>query len=200
MTKALGLALAGLLFAGAAGAEPPKAVVRGVIASVAEDATSLTMKARSGETVSVKITPQTRFIEVVKASAADLKPNSYIGVAAVPDSGDTLKALEVHIFPEAMRGTGDGYRAFDLAPKSSMTNGALSLKVGGVDGDVMTVAYKGGMKKIRLPADAPIVTFAPGDKGDLKAGAAAIVRGDKAADGVDAAAVLVGKDGLVPPM
>ncbi len=185
----------------AASAQTPRIVVRGVIGAVSEDGKSLTMKSRTGETVMVRVAPDTRLIEVVPATSADLKANAFIGVAAVPDTGDTLKALEVHIFPEAMRGTGEGFRPFDLAPKSSMTNGALNARVGGVDGDQLTISYKGGAKTIRLPADAPIVSFAPGDKADLKAGAAAIARGTKAADGVvDASAVLVGKNGLVPPM
>jgi hypothetical protein len=190
-----------ILASAAAWAQTPATVIRGVISAVATDGGSLTMKSRSGETVNVRLAAATRMVEVVPASAADLKPNSFIGVAAVPDTGDRLKALEVHIFPEAMRGTGEGFRPFDLAPKSSMTNGALNARIGGVDGDVLTVAYKGGTQTIRLPADAPIVSFAPGDKTDLKVGAAAIARGAKGADGVvDASAVLVGKDGLVPPM
>jgi hypothetical protein len=190
------------IFASAAAwAQTPTTVVRGVISAVASDGGSLTMKSRSGEIVNVRLAAATRLVEVVPATAADLKPNAFIGVAAVPDTGDRLKALEVHIFPEAMRGTGEGFRPFDLAPKSSMTNGALNARIGGVDGDILTVSYKGGMQTIRLPGDAPIVSFAPGDKADLKVGAAAIARGAKAADGVvDASAVLVGMDGLVPPM
>jgi hypothetical protein len=190
-----------LLATVAARAEPPRAIVRGVIADISPDAKTLTMKARTGESVLVRLKPETRLIEVVPATRADLKPDAFIGVAAVPDSGDTLRALEVHIFPEAMRGTGEGYRPFDLAPNSSMTNGALNARLSGVDGDILTVTYKGGARTIRLPANAPIVSFAPGDKADLKVGAAAVARGTKADDGaVDAAALLVGKDGLVPPM
>ena len=197
MSRFVALALL-IAFVPPAFAQAPS-VVRGTIAAVADSA--LTMKSRAGETVTVRLTPKTRLVEVVPASAADLKPDSFIGVAAVPDEGDTLMALEVHIFPEAMRGTGEGFRPFDLAPNSSMTNGVLNAKVGGVNGDRLTVSYKGGAKTIRLPADAPIVAFAPGGKEDLKVGAAAIARGAKAADGsVDASAVLVGKDGLVPPM
>ena len=199
MRRILAFALATFLSA-AAFAQTPLAVVRGTIAAV-PDATTLTMKSRTGETVTVRLGAKPRLIEVVPATAADLKSNAFIGVAAVPDKGDTLKALEVHIFPEAMRGTGEGFRPFDLAPHSSMTNGALTMRVRGVDGDKLTVAYKGGSKTIRLPSDTPIVSFAPGEMADLKVGAAAIVRGVKAADGViDARAVLVGKNGLVPPM
>jgi hypothetical protein len=148
----------------------------------------------------VRLSPKTRIVAVVPASIADLKPDSFIGVAAVPE-GDGLKALEVHIFPEAMRGTGEGFRPFDLAPGSSMTNGALQTQVGGVDGDRLTVTYKGGSQTLRLPKDAPIVAFAPGERADLKPGVAAIARGAKGPDGaIDAAAVIVGRDGVTPPM
>ena len=198
MLKITAFALASLLCA-AAFAQTPHTVLRGIIAAVADNA--LTFKTRAGDSVTVRLGAKTQIVEIVKASAADLKPDAFIGVAAVPDTGGGLKALEVHIFPEPLRGTGEGFRPFDLAPHSSMTNGALHMRVGGVNGDMLTVAYKGGSQTIRLPADTPIVTFAPGDKADLKAGAAAIVRGAKAADGgVEAAAVLVGKDGLTPPM
>ena len=189
------------LVSASAWAQTPVTVIRGVITAVSSDGASLTMKSRAGDTVNVHLAAATRLVEVVPASAADLKPNAFIGIAAIPDPGDRLKALEVHIFPESMRGTGEGFRPFDLAPKSSMTNGALNARVGGVDGDTLTVSYKGGSQTIRLPADAPIVSFAPGDKADLKVGAAAIARGTKGDDGaVAASAVLVGKDGLVPPM
>ena len=186
------IALAGLAAPAAA------ATLRGEIAAVAGDA--LTVKTREGEVVPVHLGPKARLIAVVRASEADLKPNAFIEVAAVPE-GDGLLALEVHVFPEAMRGTGEGFHAFDLAPGSSMTNGALAVRLAGVDGDRLTVSYNGGQQTIRLPKSTPIVTFADADRADMKAGAGVVVRADKAADGAyDAAAVLVGRDGVVPPM
>jgi Domain of unknown function (DUF5666) len=107
----------------------------------------------------------------------------------------------VHIFPEALRGTGEGYRPFDLAPGSSMTNGSLSARVDGVEGPTLTVTYHGGQQTIRVDAKTPIVGFEPGSHADLKPGAAVIARGARAEDGVvDATRIIVGKDGLVPPM
>ncbi|HSU99806.1 MAG TPA: hypothetical protein VLI91_06855, partial [Roseiarcus sp.] len=115
--------------------------------------------------------------------------------------GSELKAMEVHIFPEAMRGTGEGFRPFDLAPKSSMTNGAISARVDATTGPKLTVTYKGGEQTIVVGPKTPIVAMEPGAKADLKPGAAIIARGPKQADGsINAAFVLVGKDGLVPPM
>jgi hypothetical protein len=188
----------GCAVAVAAYAQTPAPTVRGVVAGVTGDA--LTLTSRAGGNVTVRLGPKTRMVAVVAASRDDLKPNAFIGVAAVPE-GDGLKALEVHVFPEAMRGTGEGFRAFDLAPGSSMTNGALDARVGGVDGDHLTVTYKGGSQQIRLPAEAPIVGLSPGERGDIKPGVAAIVRGAAGEDGViDAAAVIVGRNGVVPPM
>jgi hypothetical protein len=137
---------------------------------------------------------------VTAASRSDLKSNAFIGVAAVPD-GDELKALEVQIFPESMRGTGEGFRPFDLAPGSTMTNGALDARVEDVSGDHITVSYKGGSQKIRLAADRPIVEIAPGDRSDVTVGTAAVIRGAKGEDGdFDATAVIAGRNGGVSPM
>ena len=143
----------------------------------------------------------TRVILVVPAALTDVKPGSFVGVAALPGEGNELKAMEVHIFPESMRGTGEGFRPFDLAPNSSMTNGNITARVDATSGPKLTVAYKGGEQTIVIDAKTPIVGFEPGDRSELKAGAAIIARGQKQADGsLDAGFVLVGKDGLVPPM
>jgi len=190
-----------LVFAGAAFAQTASTVtVRGTIEAISEDG-SLSVKARSGEMVTVRMKPDLPVALVVPATLADVKPGAFIGVAALPGADGVLKALEVHIFPEAMRGTGEGYRAFDLAPNSSMTNGALAARVEGVDGPTLTVAYHGGSQTIHIDAKAPIVGFEPGSRADLKPGAAMIARGPRAADGaIEAVRVIVGKDGLTPPM
>ena len=136
------------------------------------------------------------------AALTDVKPGSFIGVAALPGEGNELKAMEVHIFPEAMRGTGEGFRPFDLGPKSSMTNGNISARVDATTGPKLTVTYKGGEQTIVVdPEDADRRLSSPARRTDLKPGAAIIARGPKQEDGsIDAAFVLVGKDGLVPPM
>jgi hypothetical protein len=176
----------------------PPATLRGTIAAISGGA--LTIKTRTGETEAVRLSPKTQIVAAVRASVADLKPNTFVGVAAAPE-GDGMKALEVHIFPESMRGTGEGFRPFDLAPGSTMTNGAAELKIGGVEGDKLTVTYKGGAQTIRLPRETPIVALAPGDRADLKPGAGAIARGVRSADGVfEAGSVIVGRNGVTPPM
>jgi len=196
------LIVAMTLFCGQALAQSgPPASARATIESVSGDGQSLSARTRAGEERTIHLSPKTRFILVVPAALADVKPGAFIGVAALPGDGSELKAMEVHIFPEAMRGTGEGFRPFDLAPNSSMTNGNLSARVDAASGPKLTVTYKGGEQTIVVDPKTPIVSFEPGDRSELKPGAAIIARGPKEADGsIDAAAVLIGKDGLAPPM
>jgi len=201
MSLRLFTAAFGLAFASAAFAQAPSVTLRGTIETVSADGGALTIKTRSGEAATVRVKPDLPIALVVPATLADVKSGSFIGVAAVPAAGGALKALEVHIFPEALRGTGEGYRPFDLAPGSSMTNGALTARVEGVEGPTLTVTYHGGQQTIHIDAKTPIVGIAPGARSDLKLGAAMIARGARAEDGaVDATRVILGKDGLVPPM
>ncbi len=175
--------------------------VRATVERIEADGTTLSVRTRAGEERVVHLSAKTRYLLVVPATLAEVKPGAFVGVAALPGEGGKLKALEVHIFPAAMRGTGEGFRPFDLAPHSSMTNGDVAAEVKGVEGPTLTVTYKGGQQTIVVGAKTPIVAFEPGAKSDLKAGAAIIARGLKQDDGsVDAQAVLVGKDGLAPPM
>jgi hypothetical protein len=179
----------------------PPASARATIESVSADGDTLSVRTRAGEQQTVHLKPTTRVILVVPAALTDVKPGSFVGVAALPGEGNELKAMEVHIFPEAMRGTGEGFRPFDLAPNSSMTNGNIAARVDAASGPKLTVAYKGGEQTIVVDPKTPIVSFEPGDRSELKAGAAIIARGPKQADGsIDGAFVLVGKDSLVPPM
>lgn len=189
------------LSASSAFAQNAPVAVRATIEGVAADGTSLNVRTRAGEERAVHLNAKTRFVLVVPAAIADVKPGAYIGVAALPGEGDELRAMEVHIFPEVMRGTGEGFRPFDLAPGSSMTNGALAARVEGVAGPKLTVTYKGGQQTIIVDPKTPIVGFEPGAQSDLKPGAAIVARGAKQDDGsVDVGFVLVGKDGLVPPL
>ncbi len=198
MLRRLALALA-LISAPPAFAQT--SALRATIDSISADGSSLAVHARSGEAATVRLKPETAFTLVVRAPFADVKPGAYVGVAAVPAADGALQALEVHIFPETMRGAGEGTRPFDLAPGSTMTNGALKARVEGVQGTMLTVEYGGGSQTIRIAPNTPIVAFAPGSREDLKPGAAIIARGAPGAGGeFEAARVLVGKDGLVPPM
>jgi hypothetical protein len=196
------VAVVALVLAGAALAQnAPLVAVRATIDAVADDGASLSVRTRSGEAATVRLTPSTSVTLVVPAALADIKPGLFIGVAALPGAEGVQNALEVHIFPEAMRGTGEGFRPFDLAPASTMTNGAVEARIDRVEGPQLTVTYKGGQQTIVIDKSTPIVAFAPGARADLKPGAAIVARAAKAADGAyEATRILVGKDGLTPPM
>ena len=137
---------------------------------------------------------------VIPATLADAKPGTFIGTAAVGPK-DKLRALEVLIFPEAMKGSGEGHYPWDLMPESTMTNATIESEVTGTDGRELTVIAKGEKLKVMVPAGVPIVTFAPGTPDMLKPGAKVFIGAQKAADGtLTAARVNAGKDGLTPPM
>ena len=133
------LALSALAAGAALAQNAPVAVARATIESVAPDGASLAVRTRAGEDRTVRLNPKALFILVAPATLADVKPGAFIGVAAMPGEGGELKAMEVHIFPEAMRGTGEGFRPFDLAPGSSMTNGAIAARV---DADERAEAHR----------------------------------------------------------
>jgi len=193
----LALALAAPL---AAAQEAPPVRVRGTIERV--DGSTLTVKARDGAELKVVMTDDARIVALAKASLADIKPGSFVGITGMPQPDGSQRAVEVHVFPEAMRGTGEGHRPWDLQPQSTMTNGNVDQTVLGVDGQTLTLGYKGGEKKIVVPPDTPVVTIAPGDRSDLKPGVKIfIVAAKKQPDGtLLAPRVNYGKDGLTPPM
>ena len=195
----LAAATAMLAAAGAAHAQAPQQVrYRATIDAVAGNSLSLTT--RTGDKVTVLLTPDTAVAELVPIRMEDIKPGSFIGSAAMPQPDGTQRALEVHVFPESMRGTGEGHRPFDLQPQSTMTNGTVGAVTGSV-GRTLTVSYKGGEKTIVVPPDTPVVTYEPGSRALLVPGAHVIVMGTEAGDGaLSATRISVGKDGLVPPM
>ena len=173
--------------------------IRGTIESATEQA--LTIKSREGQTVTVTLAPNFAVVAVSKASLGDIKSGSFVGAAALPQSDGTFKAQEVLVFPEAMRGSNEGHYPWDLSPGSTMTNAAVTAMVSGNDGTALTLKHKDGEVKVVVPQDVPIVTLGPGDKSLLVPGAGVFVPASKAADGaLSAGRVLVGKDGVMPPM
>ena len=189
------------LSASASAQQAPPAALRGVIERVAPDRQSFDVKTRDGQERTLRLPADAKVARVAAASLADVKPGAYVGVAAVPGEGGALKALEVHVFPELMRGVGDGFRPFDLAPGSTMTNGAVNARVDAVDGPQIVVAYNGGQQTITVDKSTPIVAIEPGGLGDLMAGAAIVARGGAGAGGdYEANRIVVGVGGVVPPM
>jgi hypothetical protein len=198
--KALILGVLFMMTAGAAYAEPTPVRVRGTVVSL--DGSKLVVHPKTGDDITVMLSDNYAAIAVVKASMADIKEGTFIGTATVTQPDSSLRSLEVVVFPDKMRGTGEGHYPWDLGTKSMMTNATVSNAVKGVDGQSITVSYKGGEKKIDVPADVPVVTLVPGaDKADIKPGAIVFVPTQKQEDGsLHGGAVLFGKDGLTPPM
>ncbi len=198
--KALVLGALLLMTAGAAYAETTPVRVRGTVVSL--DGNKLVVHPKTGDNITVMLNDNFGAVAVVKASMADIKEGTFIGTATVTQPDSSLKSVEVVVFPDKMRGTGEGHYPWDLGGKSMMTNATVSNAVKGVDGQTITVAYKGGEKKIDVPANVPVVTLVPGsDKADIKPGVIVFVPTQKQEDGtLKAGAVLFGKDGLTPPM
>jgi hypothetical protein len=197
---ALILTAIALILAAAAPATAQDTVrVRGAIERVEGDL--YVIKTRAGAEVKVKLPDNVMVVALTKASLADIKQGSYVGVAGMPQPDGSQKALEVHIFPEAMRGTGDGHRGWDLQPSSTMTNGNVEQTAASSDGQMLTLKYKDGEKKILVGTDTPIVVYTPGDKSELKAGAPIFISAaTKQPDGtLTTPRVNVGR-GVAPPM
>jgi hypothetical protein len=188
-----------LMIAGPSQADDAKPMrVRGAITAVEGDL--LKVHSNRGEDLQVKLTKDTQVRGVTLAQVSEIKPGSYIGSAAVPQADGTLKALEVHVFPPEMAGTGDGHRAFDLGKDSTMTNGSVGDLVT-TNGRSITVNYKGGQKTIVIPDDVPIVNLAPGDRSLLKPGVKVVLQAQKADDGaLNAMSISAGENGVTPPM
>jgi len=203
MRPPLSLAVSILALSGVAWAQQaPPTALRGVIERVAPDRESLDLRTRDGGERMLELPRDARIARVLAASLADVKPGDYVGVAAAPNpDGGPLKALEVHIFPESMRGVGEGFRPFDLAPGSTMTNGDVQARVDRVDGPQIVVAYNGGEQTITVDKSTPIVAIEPGGLSDLMAGAAIVARGGAGEGGTyQASRIAVGVAGVTPPM
>src|SRR5579864_4040048 len=178
---------------------PTPTRVRGTIEGV--DGDLIMVKSRSGEDVKLHMTSDMKVVGIVRISLADIKLGSFIGTTTVPGPDGKQNAVEVHVFPENMRGTGEGSRPYDLKPNSTMTNATVAEQVAGNDGQTLMIKYKDGEKKVTVGPDTPVVTYVPGDKSDLKAGAKVIAFIKQLPDGsFETNRVSVGRDGLTPPM
>lgn len=199
--RAAMLAAATLLVALPALAQQPPSPsrIRGSIASL--DGNTLVIAARDGSEQKIMLAPDAAVLGLVKARLSDIKQGDFIGVTGMPQDDGSQKAVEVHIFPEKARGTGEGFRPWDLRPNSTMTNAAVAEQVVTNDGQTLLLKYKDGEKKIVVSPDTPVVSFVDGDRADLKPGAKVIVFVAKEADGsLSSKRLAVGRDGVTPPM
>lgn len=174
--------------------------VRGTVEKV--DGPRLLVKTRDGEDLVIVAALGVPFVAIVPATLADLRPGTFVGSGAMPQPDGSLTAIEVHIFPESMRGTGEGHRPWDGAPQSTMTNANIETAVGGIDGQVLTLKYRDGEKRLKVTPQTAIVSYAPGDRAEVVAGTKLVIASaTKQPDGTwQAARVSYGRNGLTPPM
>ncbi|WP_027057276.1 hypothetical protein [Mesorhizobium loti] len=192
--------ISSLSVAAVSGAQAADAVrVRGTVVSF--DPSLLTVKTRQGETSAIKLNTGWKISGVASASEKDIKQGDFLGIASVSKADGGSGALEVVIFPAALKGTGEGDRPWDLQPNSRMTNGTVA-DVTDINGRAVTLTYDNGQtKKISIPDSTPVVTFAPATPTDLKPGATVFVNAQREADGtLSSSRVVVGTNGVAPPM
>lgn len=199
------LAIAGTSLALAQAPANPTVRLRGTIEKI--DATSLTLKERSGEVITLVRPAEMDVTEVFAISLADIKPGSYVGAAAMPQADGSQLAIEVLVFPEAMRGAGEGHRPWDLQPQSTMTNATVAdlaaapASVAG--GQKLVLKYKDGEKTVIVPPSAPVVTFKPGkldEKVLMVPGARVMITAQEKDGKPTALRTVVGRNGFAPPM
>jgi hypothetical protein len=200
--KAVGASAFGLLFAASlAFAQTPEMVrVRGSIDKV--DGSTLSVTSRDGSKLTVKLADNGTVVGLNKASLSDVKQGNYVGITAVAQPDGSQKAVEIHIFPEAMRGTGEGHRPWDLMPNSTMTNATVDSEVAVSDGKKLVLKYKDGDQTFVVPASVAVVLYGPGSTADLKSGAKIMIpAAAKQPDGtLVTQRINVGLNGVAPPM
>jgi hypothetical protein len=174
--------------------------IRGTIERI--DGPVFVVKNRDGAELKLTVTDNPLFVAIVKSTMADIKQGMFVGSTGMTQPDGSQKAIEVHIFPESMRGTGEGHYDWDLKPNTKMTNANVEQTVAGVDGPVLSVKYKDGEKKVLVTPETAVVTYVAGSKDDLKPGTKVFVAAaKKQADGtLQTPRITYGKDGLTPPM
>jgi len=186
------------------GAAAQSARVHGVIAFV--DANSMVVKDRSGEVVTMARPSGLRVFEVLPFKLSQIKPNSFIGAGAKPQPDGTQRAVQVVVFPESMRGVGEGFRSWDVVPNGTMTNATVSTLEGAPTsvhgGKQLLLKYPGGEQKLVVAPETPVVTLKPvANPAELLVpGAQVVVSAQVKNDQPTASSVLVGRNGYVPPL
>ena len=195
------LCLAGVATLGTAHAQQPATKrVRGTVEAL--DGNALMVKTREGPVVKITLADNVVVMGITAVPVADIKPNSYVGIASKKGADGALRAIEVLVFPEAARGSGEGHNPWDLQPDSMMTNATVGTVTPGANGRSLELTYKDGKQTILVPDGVPVVTFSPGDKALLTKGVGVFIGGAQvAADGsLSTGRVLAGKGGVNPPM
>ena len=189
---------ASLVLSAAAQTAPPSVRLRGSIEKL--EGSMMQLRERSGELYALSMPAGLNITEVYPIELTAIQPGSFIGSAAMPGPDGSLVALEVHVFPEAQRGTGEGHRAFDLQPRSTMTNATVAELEATPSGRTLRLKYKDGEKTLSVPVSMPVVTYRPGDASLLVVGARINVVVEKRGEALVLTRVTAGRNGFVPPM
>ena len=171
--------------------------IRGTIERI--DGPAYVTKSRDGTELKLTLTDNPLYVAIAPSTMADIKPGMFVGSAGMMQPDGTQKAIEVHIFPESMRGTGEGHYDWDLKPQSKMTNGNVEQAVTGVDGPVLSVKYKDGEKKLVVTPETVVVTYVAGNKDEVKPGTKVFVAAKQQPDGTfQAPRITYGRNGAGP--
>jgi hypothetical protein len=171
--------------------------IRGTIERI--DGPAYVIKSRDGAELKLTLTDNPLYVAIAPSTMADIKPGMFVGSAGMMQPDGTQKAIEVHIFPESMRGTGEGHYDWDLKPQSKMTNGNVDQSVSGVDGPVLSVKYKDGEKKLVVTPETVVVTYVIGNKDEVQPGTKVFVAAKKQPDGTfQAPRITYGRNGAGP--
>lgn len=179
--------------------QPQTSRVRGTIEKV--DGRDISVKARDGAEIHISIGEKTDVIGLQSIRLADIEPNAFVGVAALPQADGPQKAISIHVFPEASRGFNEGSRAYDVRPNSTMTNGVVAKRVKAIDGDILTIKYNGSEAQVVVTPETSIVRFEPGGLTELNHGTKIVATVLERPDGIkEVLRVNVGRNGITPAM
>ncbi len=189
-----------LIFASSAAAaqDMPPVRLRGTVENFT--APNLVIKERSGKVINLMLPDETGIAEVIPTDTTSIQPGSFVGTAALPRADGKLESLEVVVFPEAARGTGEGHYPWDLKPESTMTNATVADLARSPNGRTLTLRYKGGEKTVIVPDGVPVVTLRPGDRTLIVPGAKVFIVADVGDDQFTVRRLLIGRNGITPPM
>jgi hypothetical protein len=177
----------------------PPVRIRGTVDKL--DGNALTVQSREGQLMTISLAPNVTVAYLIKKSLADIKAGDFVASTSMKGTDGKNHSVELRIFPEAMRGLGEGQYAWDLAPESLMTNATVSGVTAAPQGQTLKVSYKGGESELVVGSETPIFGYGAGDLSLLKPGAAIFIVAQKQPDGsLTASRVTAEKDGVKPPM
>jgi hypothetical protein len=181
------------------GTNPTRVRVAGTIDRLNGD--ELIVAEHDGHSENVHLTPTVKIYAVEKRRLSDIKPGEFVASGGIRGTDGKIHAVEVRIFPEALRGIGEGQRPWSVKPQGVMTNATVGIVSQTGDGGIVHVAYKGGESEFMVGPDVPILAYVPAHRSLIRPGAAVLLTAQKMPDGnLDTDRVTAEKDGVKPPM